>query len=61
MRLTELLDKYRYAQGRNPVFELERIGPRWVAFSDARAYALLGDPAVRIVTTPADHAPPVAE
>jgi hypothetical protein len=48
IRLTELLDKYRHA--RNPEFEIDRIGPRWVAFSDARAYTLLGDPAVRIVT-----------
>ncbi|WP_129677489.1 C1 family peptidase [Candidatus Chloroploca sp. Khr17] len=52
VHLTELLDKYRHAQG-NLEFEIQRIGPRWAAFSDARAYALLGDPAVRIVTSPA--------
>ncbi|RRR72637.1 MAG: hypothetical protein EI684_09950 [Candidatus Viridilinea halotolerans] len=48
VHLVELLDKYPQAKN-NPDYELERIGPRWIAFNDARAYALLGDPAVRIV------------
>jgi len=52
IRLTELLDNYRFAQDRNPAFEIERIGPRWVAFNDTRSYALLGDPAVRCLAEP---------
>ncbi|MBX0330524.1 C1 family peptidase [Oscillochloris sp. ZM17-4] len=49
MDLTDLLDNYRFAAANGSErFGLEGIGPRWAAFSDARGYSLLGDPAARL-------------
>lgn len=47
MRLTDWLDKFHNAPPGAPL-GLKDIGPAWAAFSDARGYVLLGDPAARI-------------
>src|SRR5262249_55824772 len=45
--LSDLASKIPLAAG-NPHFGLERIGPLWRAYYDARSYAVLGDPAVQL-------------
>lgn len=50
MRLTEMLDNYRHATPGAP-YGLDKIGPRWAAFNDARGYSLFGDPAARLIVS----------
>lgn len=49
--LGKLVESARFVQS-NPDFGLDRIGPLWRSYQDARSYAVLGDPAVRLPYEP---------